>query len=253
MAGFSAILGGAMEGWSNAKLDQIKADREERLKELEQQRADDRLASDQEFRSREAAIGDARQVTENKRQEGVKAIEAQKTRDAPGDLITDDQGNTLVRTGSTAKPLVDDKGKPIKQSTAGQGKFEIDRRYQMLIAAGMEEKKAAKIAAGEKMPGEMDIANLVEKQLGTEGYGKESFGTPSDDDLAKIRARRAELTDSYRKLFGQDAGDQSPDSGVEGPGDVIPSDPTKRVVGKVYKAPNGKIAKWTGQGWELIQ
>lgn len=57
MAGFGLILGGAMSGWSEGRLGEIKAEREARLKELEEARQDRRLKEEREFRSKEAAIG----------------------------------------------------------------------------------------------------------------------------------------------------------------------------------------------------
>lgn len=57
MAGFAMILGGAMSGWSDARLDEIKAEREARLQELEAQRQDRRIAEERDFRSKEAEIG----------------------------------------------------------------------------------------------------------------------------------------------------------------------------------------------------
>ncbi|ESZ60635.1 hypothetical protein NL532_23980 [Mesorhizobium sp. C120A] len=265
MPGFAMILGGAMSGWSDAKLDEIKSEREERMKELEAQRQDKRLAEDRDFRSKEAEIGrnfEAGQADktraygseENQKQREFQSTEAGKTRDASGDLITDDQGNSYSRTGSSAKPLLDDKGKPIKavSGKASDKPAEVSTAewlIQQNVAANPAE--AWKMVRSARNDPDKSRASIYKAWL--DALTKGALGQPDPVELEKQAREATEKTLTYLNTEDDSGGGAGQAGGAEGPGDVIPSDPAKRVVGKVYKAPNGKIAKWTGQGWELIQ
>lgn len=112
MAGLGmAILGGALEQVGTGIADRGKALREEKLKQLSQER-------EFQFRSNEAGIGADRQVAENKRQEGVQAIENQKQRDAiaanQGDLVTAADGTTVRVQGNKATTILGPDNMPIK-------------------------------------------------------------------------------------------------------------------------------------------
>ena len=143
MLGF--LVGGAAEGWSEGRLSQIKADREARMKELEEQRTDRRALEAREFQSREAAIGREAQIGENKRQEGVQAIEKQKDRDATiargADKPADQQMVEYLQTiGKTQDEALD----WVKTS---RGKSDEDSKlslYRQHIAAGMQPDEANK-------------------------------------------------------------------------------------------------------------
>lgn len=45
----------------------------------------------------------------------------------------------------------------------------------------------------------------------------------------------------------------TPGNGSTPPIPMAPANPALREVNKVYQAPNGKLGRWTGQGWEIIQ
>ena len=264
MAGFAMILGGAMSGWSDAKLDEIKAEREARLQELEAQRQDRRLAEDRKFRSDEAAIGRNFEADQNDKTRATSASEAQKerdfrsseagkARDASGDLITDDQGNSYSRTGATATPLKDNKGNPIKAASGKVG----DKPAEVATAEWLVQQNVApdtatawKMVRSARNDPDKSRASIYKAWL--DALTKGALGTPDPVELEKQAREATEKTLTYLNEDDSAGAGQQP-GGAEGPGDVIPSDPAKRVIGKVYKAPNGKIAKWTGQGWELIQ
>jgi len=76
MAGAGMIIGKALEGWGTAKLDALKAQREERLNELREARADKRAADDREFRAREAEIGRKFESGENDKTRKFQSTEA---------------------------------------------------------------------------------------------------------------------------------------------------------------------------------
>ena len=277
MAGFAMILGGAMSGWSDAKLGEIKAEREARLQELEAQRQDRRIAEQRDFQSKEAEIGrnfdagqndktraaaqqdrkDAQTFTssENQKERDFRGGEADKMRDASGDLITDDQGNSYSRTGSKATKLVDDQGNPIKavSGKASDKPAEVSTA-EWLIQQGVatDASSAWKMVRSARNDPDKSRASIYKAWL--DALTKGAMGAPDPVELEKQARDATEKTLSY---LDEEPADNAqvgqPPGGVEGPGNVIPADPAKRVVGKVYKSPNGKIAKWTGQGWELIQ
>lgn len=274
MAGFAMILGGAMEGWSGARLDQIKAEREARLQELEAQRQDRRIAEDREFRSKEAEIGRSFESGENEKtrtaanearasdreftsgesqkDRDFRSGEAQKTREASGDLITGEDGTTYSRTGSKASKLVDDEGKPIKavSGKAADKPAEVSTA-EWLIQQGVATDAASawKMVRSARNDPDKSRASIYKAWL--DALTKGQLGTPDAAELEKQAREATEKTLQY--LDEEPAQTPGGQGGAEGPGSVIPTDPAKRVIGKVYKAPNGKIAKWTGQGWELIQ
>lgn len=163
MAGMGMIVAGAMEGWSEGRLGEIKAERDARIQELENQRQDRRTQQDQTFRSREAEIGANRQVEENKRQEGVAAIEKQKDRDltiAKGaDKPADQQMvEYLQTTGLSQKDALD----WVKTS---RGKSEEDSKlslYGKILTANGGDSEAAQ----------------VETDKVWEKYGKKGDGEP---------------------------------------------------------------------------
>lgn len=143
MAGMGMIVAGAMEGWSEGRLGEIKAEREAKIQALADARADKRTAADQQFRSQEAAIGADRQVAENKRQEGVAAVEKQKDRELTilkgADKPADQQMVEYLQSiGKTQEEALD----WVKTS---RGKSEEDSKlalYRAHVAAGLSTEEA---------------------------------------------------------------------------------------------------------------
>jgi hypothetical protein len=260
MAGFGLILGGAMSGWSDAKLDEIKAQREERLKELEAQRQDKRLADERDFRSKEADIGRnfessqtdktiAANSSENQKERDYRSTEAQKARDASGDLITGDDGTTYSRTGSTAKPLVDDQGKPIKavSGKASDKPAEVSTA-EWLIQQGVAPDAATawKMVRSARNDPDKSRASIYKAWL--DALTKGAMGSPDPVELEK-QAREA--TDKTLTYLDAEPAASPTDAGQAG--EAIPSDPAKRTVGKTYTNKNGQKAIWKGNGWEIVQ
>lgn len=255
MPGFAMILGGAMSGWSDAKLDEIKAEREARLQELEAQRQDKRIAEDRDFRSKEAEIGRNFEAGQADKTRSFQADQADKTRASQGDLITDEDGNSYSRNGSTATPVTDKAGKPVKVASAGKA---ADKPADVSTAEWLVQqhvapdvKTAWTMVRSARADPDKSRASIFKAWM--DALTKGAMGSP---DPVELQQQAQDATEKTLQYLGQDdagADGGAGAGGAEGPGDVIPTDPAKRVVGKVYKAPNGKIAKWTGQGWELIQ
>jgi hypothetical protein len=277
MAGFGMILGGAMSGWSDARLDEIKAEREARLQELEAQRQDRRIADQRDFQSKEAEIGrnfDAGQNDknraaadaarkesetftsgENQKERDYHSTEAGKARDASGDLITDDKGNSYSRTGARATPLTDDKGNPVKVATAGSAAAKpaevstAEWLIQQRVAPDAQ--TAWKMVRSARADPDKSRASIYKAWL--DALTKGALGTPDAGELQKQAQDATEKTLQYldEEPSGSGGGGGAPQA--SGASEVIPSDPAKRVIGKTYTNKNGQKAVWKGNGWEIVQ
>ncbi|TIW21115.1 MAG: hypothetical protein E5V63_30135 [Mesorhizobium sp.] len=283
MGGFGMILGGAMSGWSDARLDEIKAEREARLQELEAQRQDRRIADERKFRHDEAEIGrnyeagenqktrdaaaaqraDDRNFSsserkaseaftsgENEKERTYRSDEAQKNRESSGDLITDDKGNSYSRSGSKATPLTDDKGNPVKVAGGGkaQDKPAEVSTAEWLIQQGVADNPADawKMVRSARADPEKSRASIYKAWL--DALTKGAMGAP---DAADLQKQAQEATEKTLQYLDEDAGGGAAQGG--GASEAIPSDPAKRVVGKTYTNKNGQKAIWKGNGWELVQ
>lgn len=96
MAGLGMIIGGALEGWGEGKLEQLKAQREAKLEELREARADRRAAEDRKFRSAEAEIGRKFESGENDKTRKYQSEEAAAGRNFTG---TENQKNRDFQGG----------------------------------------------------------------------------------------------------------------------------------------------------------
>jgi hypothetical protein len=280
MAGLGMILGGAMEGWSNAKLDEIKAERDARMQELESQRQDKRQADDQAFRSKEADIGrnfDAGQTdksqaftaSENQKQRDFQSTQSDKTRDAGGDLITGADGTTYSRTGSTAKPIVDDKGNPIKVASAdkvGAKPAEVSTAEWLIQQhVAPDAQTAWQMVRSARADPEKSRAGIYKAWM--DALTKGAMGAP---DPVELQKQAQDATDKTLKYLDEEpaaGAGATPSSAKPGgpvphtqdtedvvsPANVIPTDPAKRIVNKVYINGKGQMARWKGNGWEPVQ
>lgn len=298
MAGFGMILGGAMSGWSDARLDEIKAEREARLQELEAQRQDRRLADEREFRSREAELGrnfeagenektraatrenreDTQKYqsgenqeersfrreereggqdfesTERQKERDYRSTEADKQREAAGDLVTDDKGNSYSRTGSKVKPITGDDGKPVKLATTGSAASKPAEvsTAEWLVTQGVAPDAATawKMVRSARSDPDKSRASIYKAWL--DALTKGQLGTP---DPAELEKQAREATEKTLQYLGDEDGAEggaapAQDSGASS---VIPSDPAKRVIGKTYTNKDGRKAIWRGNGWEPVQ
>lgn len=309
MAGFGMILGGAMSGWSDARLDEIKAEREARLQELEAQRQDRRLADEREFRSREAALGREHDTamadrsekfqskeneinraatrenredtqkyqsgenqeersfrreereggqdfesTEREKDRDYRSTEADKQREAAGDLVTDDKGNSYSRTGSKVKPITGDDGKPVKLATTGSAASKPAEvsTAEWLVTQGVAPDAATawKMVRSARSDPDKSRASIYKAWL--DALTKGQLGTP---DPAELEKQAREATEKTLQYLGDEdsAGGGAAPAQDSGASSVIPSDPAKRVIGKTYTNKDGKKAIWRGNGWEPVQ
>jgi len=204
MAGlFGYLAAGAAESVGTGIVEQAKAKREAALRMLEEDRGFERLQQrDAETRAFTAG--------ENKLQRDAAAEQARLAREADGETVTDADGNSYYRPGGSTelKPLTSG-GKQVKTATGS--KFEIDRRYQMLTAAGVDPKRAALIAAGDKPPTSAEVEKMVEAAVKTEFAG--GMGKPKQDELEASRTRNRERITRNLGLSEQsdDSREQAPD------------------------------------------
>jgi hypothetical protein len=336
MRGFGMIIGSAMSGWSEGKLSQIKAERDARMKELEEARQDRRLKEEREFRSREAEIGRgfeagerekdraatvaAREDTqsfqsaerkgeqdfragesdkergfrreerqsdqmfrsgegekdrgfrkgEREAEQGFTAGEKQKDREFQGsekekdraataDVMTTESGETVVRSGDKVKPLTDEKGNKVKLASATKDKPAEVSTAEWLIQQGVAKDAADAwgMVRSARADPEKSRASIYKAWL--DALTKGQLGTPDPAELEKAAREATEKTLEYLESEGgtvstpQTPAKASPQGTDEAPANVIPSDPAKRVVGKVYVNKSGQQARWTGNGWQPLQ
>lgn len=250
-----AILGGALEQVGTGIAVRGKALREAKLKELEQER-------EFQFRSSQAGIGedradaralagDQRQAAENEKNRAVQGTQYGTAADGTSVMIRDGKATTV--TGVDGKPVT-------LASKAGDTPSEVaTMEYLIKNGAAKNVQDAWRQVRQAKSDPDKSRAGIYKMWV----TALSSAAMPPDD----IQAEAMKRTEESMKMLGtSDDGSDAPDAdgaatggeSSRGPGvmtrsDAVPADPAKRVVGKLYKAPNGKIAKWTGAGWELVQ
>ncbi|MCV0395490.1 MAG: hypothetical protein K5872_22340 [Rhizobiaceae bacterium] len=209
MAGLLGYLAaGAAEGAGKSIVEQAKAKREAALEELRTQR-------EMEFRRGEREASQAFTASENDRTRAHSTEQKRLDREASGEVVRDEEGRSLYRVGDKVSPLTDTEGNEVK--VAGGSKFEIDRRHDMLVAAGVDPKRAARIAAGDKPPTDVEIEKMVETAVKTEFAG--SFSKPKPEEVDE---RRNHHRERMRRTFGLDeAPDDTTRKGVPDEASVI--------------------------------
>jgi len=153
MAGFAMILGGAAKGLGGGLLEAARAKREAALREVEEARADRRLAEDRKFRSDEAAIGRNAQAAENEKDRADRRLEREQT---GGTYQETDEGIVHLK-GGKATPVTGDDGKPIVKKKV--------------------------------MPTAQEIEEMVERRVKTEFSNTIADPSPDKVEAARARAR----------------------------------------------------------------
>lgn len=70
----------------------------------------------------------------------------------------------------------------------------------------------------------------------------------ADERKAYVTRRRDELLGEFQAIDGTG----QPSGGGAGAPQLAPQDPSQRKVGQVYRNPQGRYGRWTGQGWEVV-
>ena len=131
MAGFGLIIAGALGGWSDARLDEIKAQRDERMKELDQQRADAR-----------AQMSEDRADARSDKALAARKAEFDAEQSTAGTYSTTDTGETVRVHGDTATPVKGADGKPIKLATKSSDKPADQQMVEYLMSLGKTQDQA---------------------------------------------------------------------------------------------------------------
>lgn len=275
MVGFGMILGAAASGWSNAELDEIKEQRKARLEELDRQYKADEAEKDRQFRKTEGQT-DREASRENLRnsQEFTRS-ENEKNRAANGDLITTDTGDTMVRVGDRATPLKDaETGKTVRAAAKSTDKPAEVATAEWLVQQGVakDSDQAWKMVRGARTDPEKSRAAIYKAHMAA----LTQDGRARREKMADVQKEAMRLTDEAMRML--DEADAAEESGsaepatsgspaaasapatktqdteeVVTPANVVPSDPAKRVVGKIYLNKQGRKARWTGKGWEPVK
>lgn len=218
--GFMMALGGALQGYGNATLDQMKADalakREEALAQaqFERQRllaADTRqFQADEAQKQREFQSGEEQKqrdftISENDKNRSADQTYRQQTIDLQkrtadradqdaGDVMQTSDGPVL-RRGSTVTPITDDKGNRVKTMTIDKDKPADIATAEWLIQKGVAkdyEDAWQKVKQGVKAdPQPADIEKMVETATKTEIDGK--FGISPEEVEATRERNRARI------------------------------------------------------------
>lgn len=218
MGGFAMALGGALGGLGQGLVMKAKAEREEHLEELRAQRRAQELKDDQAFRSGENKADRDARANENKTDREARMKDAELDRKAAdarsGDLITDNEGNSFNRKGSTVEPLKTPDGKPLKAKTDKTSNVDI-----------------------EKM-----VEDRLQNELG------ENFGQTRDPKA--VDARRAEI----RKALRQDLGiDEKPAASTTSgkPEGMSNDDIIKQAQDAIARGADEKAVRERLKGWGI--
>lgn len=231
--GLMAIAGGMMKGYGSGVLEAARAKREAALEALREQRADARAEREMKFRSDEAAIGRQFQADEN-----------EKERASRGEYGTGADGSSLFIQGGTAKPVTDDKGKPVKLAKTKDASPAEVQTAEWLIQQGVapDAKSAWELVRRARDDPEKSKAGIYKAWLDTLTEGQIGADPQKIADEARQRTE-----ETMRFLDGEETGST---------GQTLmpaPRDPKQRTVGTTYSAPDGRKVKWTGEGWELVE
>lgn len=256
MAGLGAFLvGGAVAGLGENILVQAKAKREAAMRLIEEQRQDARTDREMKFRSDEAKIGRDAQSAENEKERSARSKEAALTRENQGEYSTTADGTTVRIQGDKATPVNGPDGKPIKLA----GQKGTDKPAEVATAEWLIQQGVAKdptdawrLVRSARDDPEKSRAGIYKSWL---TLLKPEFGNV---DPAKIQEEAMKRTDETMRMLDGDA-PASPDASTapaapanDGMPDA-PRQPENRVIGRVYKAPDGRRVKWMGNGaWEVV-
>ena len=86
-----------------------------------------------------------------------------------------------------------------------------------------------------------------------QSIGSGLTGNPKDPRLPAIQSGIDKLTKQINELLTKSLPSATVDSPAVTKAEPAPEDPAKRVVGKSYSSPDGKIAIWTDKGWQPVE
>ena len=282
MAGFGAVIGGALEGWGTARLDQLRAEREAKLRALERQEDRDRQAKrdadERKFRSDEAAMSRDFTTKEN-----------DKTRAANADILTTESGDSVVRDGSSVKPLTDKDGKTVRLASGTKDKPAEVSTAEWLIQNGVAKDAASawRLVRSAKADPEKSRASIYKSWL---DVLKPQWGVADGEALQKEAELRTQQTLDYldredgEAPADEEASTPAPTGASELKGgmvrkgytvdpekakanatkeadmgtaaNIIPANPADRVPNKIYML-KGKMYRWMVDGdqagWEPVK
>lgn len=240
MAGFGLIIAGAMGGWSDARLDEIKAQRDERMKELDQQRADAR-----------AQMSEDRADARSDKALAARKAEFDAEQSTAGTYSTTDTGETVRVHGDTATPVKGADGKTIKLATKSSDKPADQQMVEYLMSLGKTQDQALDWVKTSRTKSDEDSKLSLYKAILT-ANGGDSEAAQAEAD--KVWAKYGGTGDASKAPDGPKAKVRTQDTeDVVTPANIIPADPSERIKGKIYMNQKGVMARWTGEGWEPVQ
>jgi hypothetical protein len=227
-------------------------------------------STERKFRSGERVGDQEYQSGEKQKDREFTGSENEKTRAArreevstSADIVKGADGNDYVRTPDGLKPVTDTEGRPVKLASETKDKPAEVSTAEWLIQQGVAPDAASawRMVRAARADPEKSRASIYKAWL--DALTKGQLGTPDPAELEKHAREATEKTLEYLEME-----DEAPAPGggsgeskmrtqdteeVGTAANVIPSDPAKRVVGKIYLNRKGEKARWTGKGWEVVR
>jgi hypothetical protein len=180
-------------------------------------------------------------------------IDAQK--DLNVKFVPQANGTSVMMRGNEAvkMPIDPATGKPMTPAITDTDTNEA-KNVKYLLTLGVPQDKAMALVYNAKNANR-DLAQAGIFKSIVDGMSTMKNLGESDFDFAQKKAKT--ITES---IYGPEEGAAAPapgspssaaDPGTTDP-NAVPADPTKRVVGKVYKNTQGDSARWTAHGWEPV-
>lgn len=157
---------------------------------------------------------------------------------------------TATQRDTTAMREAGESGRAIARNAIDQGRLNLEQQARGFeIRDGQRKEKLYEKYDAAKTPEErsavaQQVRDLSGKQEPNEWRGVElnggvdAMGNKQPSQLALVNARTGET--------------RVPGAGQGGAKEAAPTEVGQRKAGTVYSLPNGKLGRWTSQGWELV-
>jgi hypothetical protein len=274
MGGIGFILGGAMQGWGNAQMKVAQDMRDQAFRKEGWAHEEAMAAEDRKFRSQEAEIGREHEDKTQKSQQDFTSGENAKSRDVQGTQYgTNENGETvMIRNGIGTTVTDKATGKPLHATTGKYGddtstyvadaKWLVKNGIAPDLPTAYDRVRTSSQNGSERGRMVIDVA----KTMATNGEAIPGIDEPTFADYQREAEKFVDhLIESNPDGGGgtggggggggggKDVRTQDAEGDVVTPANDIPANPAKRTVGKIYMNQQGKMARWTGNGWEPIR
>ncbi len=231
MAGFGMAIAGALAGAGKGMLESAKARREAALRAMEIEMRKNEAQADRDWRTEEGEKDRAARSEEsrlNREADDRRALAKTETKPRRSQLIDNEDGTVSDYDPDTGTSTL------VPDST---GKKPLKKKDGRTTTSKVESLTKSRL----------DAEKLIEDQLQNE-FG-ENYDAEDVEKRTALQDRRKELRrDAYDRLKISDSAVESGKPMFK----IAHPDPKRREAGGIYLLPNGKVGKWNGKGWEII-